>query len=150
MAQKKRVLFVCAANSCRGRIAQAWVQRLLGDRIEAFSAGIVPRRLDPYAERVMREVDLDLAAQGSHSLDDFYNRGGSLRRPLDFIVVLCDRETEPVPQLPMTVLVVHHAFANVQSATVEASEAEREAAYRALRDEISDFVTKLPYRLGLR
>ncbi|MDE2086048.1 MAG: hypothetical protein KGI63_02310 [Xanthomonadaceae bacterium] len=36
---RQRILFVCTGNACRSQMAEAWAGRLLGDRVEAFSAG---------------------------------------------------------------------------------------------------------------
>jgi len=49
-------------------MAEGWARHLLGDRLEAFSAGTDPRGLDSRAVRVMAEAGVDISAQRSKSL----------------------------------------------------------------------------------
>ena len=57
-----RVLFLCTGNSCRSQMAEGWIRGLLGERVEAFSAGTRPSRVDRRAVQVMREVGVDISA----------------------------------------------------------------------------------------
>jgi protein-tyrosine-phosphatase len=71
MKEEKRVLFVCVENSCRSQIAEAFARIHGSDHIEAFSAGSRPSGIvNPKAIETMREVDYDLSAHTSKSLDD--------------------------------------------------------------------------------
>lgn len=54
---KKKVLFVCLHNSARSQMAEAFLNRLAGDRFEAESAGIEPGGSTPEA---MREISMDI------------------------------------------------------------------------------------------
>jgi len=56
-----KVLFLYTGNSCRSQMAEGWARYLKGDRIEAYSAGIEPRGLDPDAVRVMAEGGVDVS-----------------------------------------------------------------------------------------
>lgn len=65
----KRVVFVCIENSNRSQMAQAFANMLGG--VEAFSAGSRPSgRVNPKAIQAMSELDYDLSAHQSKSLDD--------------------------------------------------------------------------------
>jgi len=69
---KRRILFVCAENSNRSQMAEAFARRHGGDRVEAYSAGSQPSgKINPRAVQFMREVGCDLSAQESKSLDRF-------------------------------------------------------------------------------
>ncbi|GAB3791080.1 arsenate reductase ArsC [Dyella agri] len=67
----KRVLFVCVENSNRSQMAEAFAHIYGGNEVEAFSAGSKPSGvINPKAIRFMRELDYDLTAHASKSLDD--------------------------------------------------------------------------------
>ena len=45
---KKRVLFLCTANSCRSQMAEGIINHFFGDKIAAFSAGTEAVLCQPY------------------------------------------------------------------------------------------------------
>jgi protein-tyrosine-phosphatase len=89
-----RVLFLCTGNSARSQIAEALCERLSGGAVNAASAGSHPKPLHPNAVRVMRERGIDLAGRRSKHLNEFS------RRPLDYVISLCDRVREVCPEFP--------------------------------------------------
>lgn len=65
----KRLLFVCAENSCRSQIAEAFARIHGGDEIEVYSAGSRPSGIvNPRAIVSMSEIGYDLAKHESKSL----------------------------------------------------------------------------------
>lgn len=68
----RRILFVCVENSNRSQMAEAFARLHGAGRVEAYSAGSRPSgRVNPRAVKFMREVDYDLTAHESKSLDRF-------------------------------------------------------------------------------
>lgn len=68
---KKRLLFVCIENSNRSQMAQAFASIHGGERVEAFSAGSRPSGvINPKAIAAMKELNYDLSAHSSKSLED--------------------------------------------------------------------------------
>ena len=66
MADRLRVIFVCAENSNRSQMAEAFAIIHGGDEIEAFSAGSRPSgRVNPKAIKAMRERGYDLTTHES-------------------------------------------------------------------------------------
>ncbi|NMB63582.1 MAG: arsenate reductase ArsC, partial [Spirochaetes bacterium] len=61
MQKKISILFLCTGNSCRSQMAEGFANALRGDIIEAYSAGIEPKGLDPNALVVMREAGVDIS-----------------------------------------------------------------------------------------
>ena len=144
MSQKANVLFVCTGNSCRSQMAQGWAHHFHPDRINAFSAGIEPRRIDPLAVKVMKEAGVDISRQESNRVEDF------LTQNLDLVVTVCSGVKEACPRFPAIAKMVHQPFDDPpQLARDSRLEEEALVHYRRVRDEIRDFVRKLPETLEI-
>jgi arsenate reductase len=139
---KIRILFLCTGNSCRSQMAEGWARHLKGEEIEAHSAGVSPRGVDPRAIKAMAEAGIDIAGQKSKSVDDL--RGITF----DYVLTLCDHAHQSCPAFPGRVKVVHVGFADPpQLAKNARSEEEAMIHYRRIRDEIRAFVERLPQAL---
>lgn len=139
MADKTRILYLCTGNSCRSQMAEAWTRRLKGDRFEAYSAGVQPKRVDPRAVKAMAEAGLDISAQKSKDVDAF----GDME--FDYVITLCDNARESCPYFPAKTQLIHKGFEDPPKlAESAANEEEAMAHYRRIRDEIKAFVESLP------
>lgn len=138
MLPKLKVLFLCTGNSCRSQMAEGWARRLLGDRIEPYSAGVAPTTIDPRAVRVMQEVGVDLGDQRSKHLDELSNLD------FDIIVTVCDHASRNCPRFPQKTRTAHAGFDDPPR-LAEGAQDEEEALghYRRVRDEIRSYVEKL-------
>ncbi len=58
--KKSKVLFVCAHNSARSQMAEAFLKQLAGDRFDVESAGLEPGKINPVVVDVMKEAGIDL------------------------------------------------------------------------------------------
>ncbi len=138
-SKKPKILFLCTANSCRSQMAEAWTRELIGDRIEAYSAGIEARGLDPDAVKAMAEAGVNIAGQRSKRADELRDV------EFDYVVTVCGHARENCPIFPGKAKVFHVGFDDPPSLAAGArTEVERLAPYRRVRDEIREFVTRLP------
>ncbi len=139
MARKLKVLFLCTGNSCRSQMAEGWTRHLKGDRIEAYSAGLEARGLDPRAIAVMAEAGVDISQQRSKHLKEV------LSIPFDYVITVCDHARQSCPFFPGRAKRVHVGFADPpELARTARNEEEALAVYRRVRDEIRAFVETLP------
>jgi arsenate reductase len=134
MSKKKRVLFVCTGASCRSQLAAGWARHLAGGRLESFAAGTDPQGLNPRAVGIMAEIGIDISASASASVYDFL--GQNLP---DIVIAVCSDAGHNCPDFPATVPTLHWSFDDPASAAGE--EAEVEAVFRRVRDEIRDAVS---------
>ena len=67
--QRLSILFLCTGNSCRSQMAEGWTRHLKGDSIDACSAGLAPKALDPRAVKVMAEAGVDISKHTAKSVD---------------------------------------------------------------------------------
>ena len=140
MSDKAKVLFLCTGNSCRSQMAEGWARELLGDRVEAYSAGVETHGLNPRAVRVMGEAGVDISGQRSQHVDEFLDLAP------DLVVTVCDSAAERCPVLPGARRTIHHSFRDPAGA--KGPDDEVLPVFRAVRDEIRDFVRTLPERLA--
>jgi len=137
--QKTRILFLCTGNSCRSQMAEGWARHLAGDRIAPYSAGTEPKKLDPYAVKVMAEAGVDISGHRSKNVSEMTDM------TFDYVVTVCDQAHEHCPYFPARVKVVHAGFDDPPELAAKAKdEQEALACYRRVRDEIRMFVERLP------
>lgn len=142
---RPRVLFLCTGNSCRSQMAEGWARHLLGDRLDACSAGTAPQGLNPFAVRAMAEVGVDLSGHHSKLVE------ACEPATLDLVVTVCGHADERCPAFLRTnprTRVVHRGFDDPpQLAHGATDDAAVMAPYRRVRDEIRAFVLTLPQLL---
>ena len=127
---KKRVLILCTGNSARSQMAEGLWRHEAGAAFEVFSAGTRPSVVRPEAIAVMSEKGIDISGHRSKSVDEF--RG----EPFDYVITVCDNAKEACPVFPSATRRLHWPFED--PAIVTGSTAEREAAFRTVRDQIQE------------
>ena len=138
------VLFLCTGNSARSIIAEAILQRLGGDKFNAFSAGSMPKgEVHPAALRVLQLLNHNTDGFRSKSWEEFSKPDAP---KLDFVFTVCDNAANEVcPISPGQPMSAHWGLPD--PAAVEGSEAEIAVAfndtYRMLTNRIAPF-TALP------
>lgn len=138
-----KVLFLCTGNSCRSQMAEGWARHLRGELLEPCSAGIAARGLDPLAVQVMREAGVDISGQRSKLLTELPDLN------FDHVVTVCGDAHESCPLFPGGAQVTHVGFDDPpRLAATAATDEERLAPYRRVRDEIRAFVETLPGSLA--
>ena len=120
-------------------MAEGWAWKLLGDRIEACSAGTHPRAPDPRAVQVMAEAGVDISGHSAKHVRDVMDVD------FDAVVTVCDHARENCPVFPGPTRVLHQGFEDPPRLATDArTEDEALEHYRRVRDEIRDYVKRLP------
>ncbi len=127
---KKQVLFLCTANSCRSQMAEGIVNQYLGDKIAAFSAGITPTVVNPWAIKSMKEIGIDISGNRSKSISEFAGQN------FDYVITLCDSAHEQCPLFFGGVKKLHIGFDDPAAAM--GSEEEIMVVFQGVRNEIKD------------
>lgn len=139
MADKLKILFLCAGNSCRSQMAEGWARHLKSGSIQAFSAGLQPQGLDPNAVKVMREKGVDITSQKSQRVEEVETI------PFDVVVTVCGHADENCPVFSCAATVVHRGFDDPPKlAKTAKTEEEALGHYRRVRDEIKAYIETLP------
>jgi arsenate reductase len=123
-------------------MAEGWTRHLKGNFVEAHSAGVNPKGVDPKAVKAMAETGIDISKQGSKSLDDVRHL------EFDYVITLCDNAQKTCPTFPAKTRVMHVGFEDPPRLAANAKDEEEAMGhYRRIRDEIKAFVNGLPERL---
>lgn len=123
---KEKVLFICQQNSGRSQLAEALMRMLFGECYEAYSAGVTPSQVNPYAIKVMEQLGVDMSTHRSKNIEEFKDM------VFDYVVTVCDSAKETCPFFPGR-NIIHHSFT---SASSEGSEEDILASFVRVRDEI--------------
>jgi len=127
-----KVLFLCTGNSCRSQMAEGFLRRRAGNRIEVASAGTNPAGLNPAAVAVMLEVGIDISSQASKHIDSL------VEEPFTDVITVCDSARESCPTFPSETNQLHWSLED--PAQAEGSEEDRLAVFRRVRDRIDTLV----------
>lgn len=84
------ILFLCVANSARSQMAEGLARSLFGDDVHIQSAGSSPSRVNPFAIKAMKELDIDLATHSSKSVETIDPN------TVELVITLCAEEVCPV------------------------------------------------------
>lgn len=95
------ILYLCTGNSCCSQMAEGFTNHFVKDHVEAQSAGVNPKGIDPRAIEVMAEAGIGISRQASKSTDDINEM------EFDFVITLCDNAQKTCPTFPAKTSVVH-------------------------------------------
>lgn len=131
---KKTVLFVCTHNAVRSQMAEAFLNKMYGDRYSAVSAGSDPTQVDPLVRTVMREVGIDVNSNRPKGLNVFQDYH------FDYVVTVCDHARESCPYFPEGSMRIHKSFPDPSKYQGWHEDVIKE--YRRTRDEIKKWIEK--------
>jgi len=127
---KKRILFLCVANSCRSQMAEGLVRHYLGDYFDVESAGIIATYVNPYAIRVMNELGIDISSYRSKDISEFNEHN------FDIIITLCDEGDAVCPEWFGGGEKIHIPF--IDPVKTKGTDEEITKAFRAVRDDMKE------------
>ena len=107
-----------------------------GDRFEVFSAGIQPSHVRPEAIATMQELGIDISRHRSKSVDEFVGQR------FDYVLTVCDNAKESCPVFSGGTIAIHQNFDD--PAAVRASQEDRLAAFRRVRDQLRIYLNRFP------
>ncbi|EON91880.1 ArsR family transcriptional regulator [Marinobacter lipolyticus SM19] len=88
MSSRRRVLFVCTANSARSLMAEALLRDMAGDHFDVASAGTEPAQPHPLALQCIREAGINPDTVHSKSLSCVSDE------KWDYVITLCDKASQ--------------------------------------------------------
>lgn len=98
MGEKKKLLIVCAQNSCRSQMAEGFFKEMAADRFEIFSAGMEPTEVNPRAIEVMKEIGVDISDQRSKGMKEVLGKHN-----FAYVIFVCEKAEESCPRIYPTI-----------------------------------------------
>ncbi len=133
---KIKVLFVCTGNSCRSQMAEGFLRKWAGDRIEVKSAGSHPADdVSRLSTEVMHQVGIDISGHYPKGFDTVKDE------LFDWVITLCDfaRDFYPVfRSREGTAKTLHWSIEDPMTASNDPAIAL--AAYRETRDKLAKHI----------
>ena len=140
--QIQKIIFICTGNACRSQMAEGWARYLKKDQLQPSSAGIEKHGLDPLAVKVMAESGVDISKQKSKLISELKERD------FDYVVTICNDANQKCPVFPGKAKRIHHAFDDPAKIAKKLTHQEEILnLYRRVRDEIKEFIIKMPGNL---
>ena len=138
----KRILFICANNSALSQMAEAFLKRITFNRVEVFSAGIVPKNINPLGVKVMKELGIDISRQRSKSVNEYYHDR------FNYVITVHDIARDKSPVFQGSHTKIHKSLEDPSK--VRGSEKVKLEQFRIARDQIKDWLTDFSetYQLG--
>ncbi len=127
--EKVKVMFLCTGNSARSQMAEAFLRKFAGDRVDVFSAGLEPQGINPFAVKVMEEIGFDLSIQNSKDVAQFLGH-----THFGYVITLCAHAEDRCPIFPGASIRLHWPFED--PAAFLGTEEQKLNKFREIRDQI--------------
>ena len=128
-----KILIICTGNSCRSQIAEGFFKHYKKDW-GIYSAGISPKRINPFAIDVMLENGIDISNQTSDGIEKYINN------EFDYVITVCDKAKETCPVFLSAKTSLHWSF--IDPADAVGTYVERINKFREVRDQIEEKITR--------
>lgn len=129
----KKVLFSCTHHSSRSQMAEGFLNVLYEKKIEGYSAGTKPTKVNPVVVKAMAEIGIDISKNRSKSIEEFQGKS------FDYVVTMCDYAKKVCPFFPGE-KGIHRSFRDPSK--FKGSENESLENVREVRDEIKNWIKK--------
>jgi protein-tyrosine-phosphatase len=130
------ILFACTHNAIRSPMAEGLMKYLHGRRIYVDSVGVRPEPVDPFAVAALDEIGIDLSRHQPKSFDDLENEF------FDLVVSFSPEAQHQAVELTRTSSCEIEFWPTMEPSLVEGSREVRLDAYRTLRDQLLERLTR--------
>lgn len=85
-------------------MSEGWAKTFLADKMQAYSAGISPQDLNPYAVKVMGQQGVDISSHWAKNIDDLADI------EFDYVYTVCGHADQNCPTFEGGAKVIHQRF----------------------------------------
>jgi arsenate reductase (thioredoxin) len=120
-------------------MAEGWAKYFHGKKYEIYSAGIEKHGMNSLAIQTMTRAGVDISSNESTLIEELPTQN------FDYVITVCGHTNKQCPLFPAKTKVIHHGFDDPPKLAANAvSKEEALSHYERVRDEIKQFVEKLP------
>ncbi len=130
----KKVLVLGTHNSCISIMIAALMKHISFNRIDVYSAGLRPRKINPYVQKVLMEIGIDISSEKPRSVNEF------IHTKWDIIITTTEEARERAENILLGNTKIHKTFDD--PAKTKGGEIEKLNAFRELRDEINEWLNE--------
>jgi len=130
----KKVLVLGKDNACRSPMMAALMKHISFNRIEVYSAGIAPKKIDNLVFRVMQEIGIDISKEKSRAMNEF------IHTKFDIIITTDADAREIADKLLLGSTKIHKEFDDPRK--IKGSGFDRENAFREMRDLMNEWLNE--------
>jgi arsenate reductase len=139
MKNRLKILFICQHNSGRSQIAEAFLRKFHGDKLDIESAGFEPAEaVNPLVVQIMQEEEIDLSNKKPQSVFELFKRG----ELYDHVITVCNDGESKCPIFPGITTRWDWPFPD--PAAVAGTDAEKLDGVRKIRDMIKEWLLNPP------
>jgi arsenate reductase len=136
---RRAILYLGSGNSARSQMAEGLTRQYFPDDFDAYSAGIAPAGVHPFAILVMQEMGIDISSQFSKSIAELPDI------EFDVVVTLCEGTREACPAFHGKAQRFHFGFPDPAAATGDSDRMLN--AFQQVRDQIREHLIPVLERL---
>jgi protein-tyrosine-phosphatase len=125
------VLFSCTWNAIRSPMAEGLLKKIMGHRVYVDSVGAKKMDVDGFVISVMEEIGVDISNHQPKTFDDLHDTS------YDLIITLSPEAQHKAMELTRTMHCDVEFWNTFDPSYVEGSREERLAAYRKIRNELT-------------
>ncbi len=126
-----KILILCTGNSCRSQIAHGYLENMLKQKAEIFSAGIETHGLNSNAVFIMQEDGIDISENTSNYVEEYRDI------QFDYIITVCDNAKESCPVFYGNGKLLHKNFPDPSK--VDGSMHQKIENFRNVRNQIKKY-----------
>lgn len=134
----KKVLVLGNDYACRSPIIAALMKHISFNRIDVYSAGMAPKKIEKNAVKVLREIGIDISDEKPRIMNEF------LHTRFDIIITTSTEARDKANAFLNSPTKIHKEFDDPR--LVKGSKYDKENAFRELRAEINEWLNEFIVR----
>ena len=115
-------------------MADGWLRYFTDDRVQVYSAGTHPEKINIHAIRAMKIAGIDISHHVSNKIDDYKDMN------FDFVITVCDNARKKCLYFPTSAKKIHKSFQDPVNTT--GTDIQKLKVYMDVCDQLKEYFKK--------